>query len=148
MRHLTEREDGTVSGNAGAIAHDVIDATAGNPLLSGVLDYIDHLESGAQVMRQADVAWLRLKRAITNPSAFDMVVFGVGPRSIDFGRGESVQRVGADGSDRACEAAEIDEVAAMARRHYCARLSCMKSALLAALELAHILRGVSAHLYR
>lgn len=148
VRHLTEREDGTVSGNAGAIAHDVIDATAGNPLLSGVLDYIDHVESGAQVMRQADVAWLRLKRAITNPTAFDMVALGVGPRSIDFGRGESVHVLAQ--TDRTGLAKQLKSTKSQLwREGAIARdFPRMKSALLAALELAHILRGVSAHLYR
>ncbi|WP_072377543.1 hydrolase [Rhizobium tibeticum] len=148
VRHLTEREDGTVSGNAGAIAHDVIDATAGNPLLKGVLDYIDHVESGAQVMRQADVAWIRLKRAITNPSAFDMVALGVGPRSIDFGRGESIHVLAH--TDRTGLAKRLKSTKSQLwREGAIARdFPHMKSALLSALELAHIVRGVSARLYR
>jgi len=148
VRHLTECEDGTVSGNGGAIAHQVIDATAGNELLSGVLDYIARVESGGQVMRQADVAWLRLKRAITNPSALDMVALGVGPRSIDFGRSESIHVLAQ--TDRAGLATRLKTTKSQLwREGAIARdFPHMKFALLPALELAHIARGVSARLYR
>ncbi|OWW00104.1 hydrolase [Rhizobium sp. R72] len=148
VRHLTEQDDGTVSGNSGMIAHDAIDATAGNELLKGVLDYVDQVESGAQVMQQADVAWIRLKRAITNPSAFDRMTLNIGPRSIDFGRGESIRVLGPTGQTGLANRL-IGTKSQLWREGAIARdFPRLKFALLPALELLHIARGISARLYR
>jgi FMN phosphatase YigB (HAD superfamily) len=147
VRHLNEGDDGVVRSNAGDIDYGAIHAAAGNSLLSGALDYIDRLESGGQVMQDADIAWARLKRAITNPSASDMTVLGVGPRSIDFGRRESVRVL--EQTDNADFARRLSSMKSQLwREGAIARdFPRLKSALLPALELAHIVRGVSARLH-
>lgn len=147
VRHLNEGEDGVVRSNSGDISYGTIDAAAGNSLLSGALDYIDGLRTGAQVMKDADIAWSRLKRAITNPSASDMTVLGVGPRSIDFGRRESVRVL--EQTDTADFARLLTSMRSQLwREGAIARdFPRLKSALLPALEFAHIVRGVSARLH-
>lgn len=147
VRRLNESEDGAVRSNAGDIDYGVIDAAAGNALLSGALEYIDCLGNGAQVMQEADVAWSRLKRAITNPSASDMAVLGVGPRSVDFGRRESVHVL--EQTDKVDFARRLTSMKSQLwREGAIARdFPRLKSALLPALELAHIVRGVSARLH-
>ena len=63
-----------------------------NDLLSGVLKYIDSLpaDGGAIVVRDAEIAWLRLKKAITRPSPAELQCLEVGNRSVDFGRSEVI----------------------------------------------------------
>jgi len=148
VRLLTLRQDGCVEGNCGEIRYGKVDTTAGNPLLAGVLDYIDGVADGTQVMRDAAVAWSRLKQAITNPTASDMIALGVGFRSVDFGRSESVNVL--NRPDQAGLALRLKSIksqlwreAAIARN-----FPRLKSALLPALELAHIVRGVTASLQR
>ncbi len=148
VRLLRIRQDGGVEGNCGEITYGKIDAAAGNPLLAGVLDYIDSVENGTQVMRDATVAWLRLKKAITNPTQLDVVALGTGFRSVDFGRSENINVLNL--ADQTGMARQLKSVkshlwreAAIARD-----FPRLKSALLPALELAHIVRGVSARLQR
>jgi FMN phosphatase YigB (HAD superfamily) len=147
VRHLNEGEGGAISSNAGDVSYGTIDAAAGNALLSGALDYIDRLGNGGQVMQDADIAWPRLKRAITNPSASDMAVLGVGPRSVDFGRRESVRVL--EQTDNTDFARRLTSMKSQLwREGAIARdFPLLKSALLPALEFAHIVRRVSAHLH-
>ncbi|OWV98637.1 hydrolase [Rhizobium sp. R72] len=148
VRQLRLQKDGNVEGNCGDISYGKVDATIGNPLLAGVLDYIDAIADGAQVMRDATTAWSRLKKAITNPTAFDMTALTVGLRSVDFGRSESVNVL--NGPEQTGLSARLQSIkshlwreAAIARD-----FPRLKSALLPALELAHIVRGVTASLQR
>ncbi|MBX4926387.1 hydrolase [Rhizobium binae] len=146
VRHFSEADDGSIRSNAGDIAYGRLDPADGNLLLSGVLQYIERLGNGTQIMRDADLAWTRLKQAITNPRAFDMMALGVGSRSVDFGRQESVyvlkQSAAPDLARRlAAVKAQLWREGAIARD-----FPFLKSALLPALEIAHIVRGVSARL--
>ena len=146
VRHLSEAADGTVYSNAGEIAYARLDPSHGNLLLSGALQYIDRIKDGTEIMSDADLAWVRLKQAITNPRAFDMMALGVGARSVDFGRQESVyvlkQSVAPDLARRLTAVkSQLWREGAIARD-----FPFLKTALLPALEMAHIVRGVSARL--
>lgn len=148
VRHLEEASDGRINGNCGEIAYGKLDAAAGNPLLSGVLQYVDGVSSGADVMREADAAWARLKQAITNPNASDMVSLAVGPRSVDFGRSESVHVLKQpETSDLVHKLKSVKSQ--LWREGAIARdFPRLKSALLPALEMAHIVRRVSVRLHK
>ncbi|EPE96500.1 hydrolase [Rhizobium grahamii] len=148
VRMLSLRQDGLVEGNCGNISYGKIDASSGNPLLAGVLEYIHDLDDGAQVIRDVPAAWVRLKQAITNPSALDVLALGAGLRSVDFGRSDTISVL--NRADKAGIAQQLKSVkshlwreAAIARD-----FPRLKSALLPVLELAHILRGVSARFQR
>ncbi|MDM9625172.1 hydrolase [Rhizobium sp. S152] len=146
VRLLSEAGDGTVYSNAGKIAYGELDPSDGNLLLAGVLQYIAGVVNGAEIMSDADRAWGRLKQAITNPRAFDMVALSVGARSVDFGRPESVyvlRQPGAVDLARRLTAvkSQLWREGAIARD-----FPFLKTALLPALEMAHIVRGVSARL--
>ncbi|WP_183723178.1 hydrolase [Rhizobium sp. BK060] len=146
VRHLSESGDGTVYSNAGKIAYGEIDPADGNLLLAGVLQYIDRVGNGAEIMSDADLAWGRLKQAITNPRAFDMMALGVGARSVDFGRPESVYVLKQSGAPDLAKKltavkSQLWREGAIARD-----FPFLKTALLPALEMAHIVRGVSARL--
>ena len=146
VRHFSESGDGTVYCNAGNIAYGEVDPSDGNLLLAGVLKYIERIGSGAEIMSDADLAWVRLKQAITNPGAFDMMALGVGARSVDFGRPESVyvlkQSAAPElGKRLTAVKSQLWREGAIARD-----FPFLKAALLPALEMAHIVRGVSARL--
>ncbi len=88
VRSFCEDASGQVSANCGDIRYGKLDPAAGNDLLSGALQYIESLpeRGGAIVFRDAEVAWVRLKRAITNPVEAEIEYLGTGTRSVDFGR--------------------------------------------------------------
>lgn len=148
VRFFSETVDGAVVANCGDVRFGALDPSAENPLLCGALQYIDHVLSGAQVLREADRAWLRLKRAIINPSKIDIVALGVGARSVDFGRSDMVHVLNRPQS--ADLAAKLMSVRSQLwREGAIARdFPRFKPPLLAALEMAHVLRGVSARLHR
>ena len=148
VRHFSETIDGAVIANSGDIRFGAVNPAAESPLLSGALQYIEHVESGAQVLRDADRAWLRLKQAIINPSPSDVIALGVGARSVDFGRSDVVQVL--NHPQKVALAAKLMSVKShLWREGAIARdFPRFKPPLLAALEMAHVLRGVSARLYR
>jgi hypothetical protein len=76
-----------------------------------------------------------------------MAVLGVGPRSVDFGRRESVHVL--EQTDKVDFARRLTSMKSQLwREGAIARdFPRLKSALLPALELAHIVRGVSARLH-
>ncbi|KKX24477.1 hydrolase [Rhizobium sp. LC145] len=146
VNYLSMAEDGTVVGNCGEIGYGKLDPAKGNPLLAGALQYIDELRSGANILREADCAWLRLKQAIINPTEEDMVVLGVGPRSVDFGRPDLVPIVGqaqqaSIGHQLIAVKSHLWREGAIARD-----FPRLKPALLRAVEMAHVLRSVSARI--
>lgn len=100
VRMFSTDGSGKVIANCGDITYGVIDPSASNNLLTGALSYIDALQpgDGSAVLNDAEVAWHRLKRAITRPTDADLCCLEVGPRSIDFGRQEA-RRIFAGGSD-------------------------------------------------
>ncbi|CDZ29657.1 hydrolase [Neorhizobium galegae] len=148
VKTLSMGHDGTVLGNSGEIRFGRLDPAAGNPLLTGALRYIDGLSSGAQVLGDADRAWLRLKQAIINPSKADMVALGVAPRSVDFGRGEFIATV--TPATRAGMARKLVAVKSQLWREgaIAQEFPRLKPALLRAVGMAHVLRGFSAKLNR
>jgi FMN phosphatase YigB (HAD superfamily) len=146
--HLSADANGRIVANSGDIGYGKLDPSHGNPLLSGVLQYIDRAKDGSQVMREAEYAWLRLKQAITNPTPLDVVALGVGARSVDFGRSEVVQVL--NQSDTAEITGKLMSVKAQLWREgaIAREFPRLKPALLRALEMAHVVRGVSARLNR
>ncbi|MGV1836307.1 hydrolase [Rhizobium rhizogenes] len=148
VRQFSEDAGGAVIANSGDIRYGKLEPAAGNPLLSGALQYIDRISSGAQVLRDADCAWLRLKQAITNPSRIDIMALGVGARSVDFGRSDVVHVLNRpQNTDLAKKLMSVKSH--LWREGAIARdFPLLKPPLLAALEMAHVLRGVSARLYR
>jgi FMN phosphatase YigB (HAD superfamily) len=89
--HLfTENGLGQVEGNCGDITFGAIDLSVNNQLLSGALAYIEALpaNSGAVALRDAEIAWRRLKGAITQPGEAELQCLEVGGRSVDFGRSD------------------------------------------------------------
>jgi hypothetical protein len=87
---FTENEPGRVEGNCGDITFGAVDPAVNNHLLSGALAYIDALppNCGYLVLRDADIAWRRLKRAIVKPTEAELRCLELGGRSVDFGRPE------------------------------------------------------------
>ncbi len=142
-RQLWAAGNGKIEANCGDIAYGKIDPAAGNQLLSGVLDYIDGVDNGMQILRDGPVAWSRLKQAIINPTPRDVNILGAGYRSIDFGRHESKTIL------NAAENNSISRQLQSVRSHLWREAAIardfprLKSALLPALELAHIMRGLS-----
>jgi hypothetical protein len=84
---------GQVEANCGDISFGAIDPSVDNQLLSGALAYIETLPAngGAVALRDAEVAWHRLKLAITRPTKADLRCLDVGDRSMDFGRPDVLQ---------------------------------------------------------
>lgn len=148
VRQLHVGFDGRVAGNGGDIRYGAIDPTAGNPLLAGAIDYIDRLADGTSIFSDVDRAWFRLRRSITNPSPADIGVLGVGPRSIDFGRPETKDVVaGATTSSVGEKIARIKSQ--MWREGAIARdFPRLRPALLGALEMTHIMRGLNERFLR
>jgi hypothetical protein len=90
VRLFAEDKAGRVDANCGDIRFGMIDPSAGNNLLRGALRYIELLpkNGGAIVLRDSEIAWHRLRRAITRPGSSDLRSLDVGDRSVDFGRAE------------------------------------------------------------
>jgi hypothetical protein len=88
VRLFEENALGQVVANCGNITFGAIDPSIANPLLSGALTYINTLplHGGVVALRDAEVAWRRLKIAITRPTEAELQCLTVGVRSIDFGR--------------------------------------------------------------
>jgi FMN phosphatase YigB (HAD superfamily) len=150
VRLFGEGPDGAVTANCGPVGFGAIDPGAGNPLLTGVLAYVDDLGpgAGAQVLADAESAWARLKQAITRPTEQDVACMEVGLRSVDFGRNGTVKVIDAGaqaraGSARAALKAQLWREGAIAKA-----FPTVRPALLALLESAHAMRGMSARLHR
>jgi FMN phosphatase YigB (HAD superfamily) len=143
VRHLHETPDGAIAGNSGDIRYGEVDPAAGNPLLSGTLQYIGGLKDAAALLRDADRAWAKLKQAITNPGKADMAALGVAPRSVDFGRAGLVPVV-ASSEGAGLRQKLMSVKSQLWREGSIARdFPVLKPALLGALETVHLLRGVS-----
>ncbi len=150
VKLFAEAGQGEVTANCGRIGFGEIDPGAGNPLLSGVLAHIGTLGpgDGAKVMADAERAWVRLKQAITRPTEQDVACMEVGVRSVDFGRTGTVKVIDAGapasaGSALAALKAQLWREGAIAKA-----FPTIRPALLALLESAHAMRGVSARLHR
>ena len=93
--HLfAEDGSGQVGANCGDLTFGAIDPSVGNHLLSGALAYIECLpvSGGAVALRDAEIAWRRLTRAISRPTQAELRCLEVGGRSVDFGRSD-VRRI-------------------------------------------------------
>lgn len=88
VRLFSENEIGEVTANCGDITFGAVDPSENNALLAGVLAYIDALpeNGGAAALRDAQLAWGRLKGAIVRPTEIELRCLEVGSRSVDFGR--------------------------------------------------------------
>jgi FMN phosphatase YigB (HAD superfamily) len=143
VRQFTRQVDGTVVSNAGKTGFGEMDAAAGNALLTGVLDYIDRLESGADVLRDCERAWPRLKQAITYPTVADMQALGVGARSVDFGRQDFVHVLHENADAKLARKLKSVKSQLWREGAIARDFPRLKSALLPALEVAHFVRGMT-----
>lgn len=137
---------GRVGANCGDITFGAIDASAGNRLLSGTLEYIEALptDGGAVVLRDAEVAWHRLRRAITRPTETELRCLEVGGRSVDFGRSD-VLRIFAPGQNKTFTTKLMSVKAQLWREGAIAReFPLLKHALLPMLGSVQSLRGLLA----
>ena len=146
VRLFAEDENGEVRANCGDISFGAIDPSEKNPLLSGALSYIDALpaDGGAIALRDAEVAWHRLKGAITWPTTAELRCLEVGGRSVDFGRPD-VLRIFAAGKNRTFTSKLLSLKSQLWREGAIAReFPFMKHVLLPVLSTLLSLRGLMA----
>jgi hypothetical protein len=137
---------GQVGANCGDITFGAIDPSVGNRLLSGALEYIEALQTngGAVALRDAEVAWHRLKRAITRPREAELRYLEVGGRSVDFGRSD-VLRIFAARQNKNFTTKLMSLKAQLWREGAIAReFPFLKHALLPMLDTVQSLRGLLA----
>jgi FMN phosphatase YigB (HAD superfamily) len=135
-----------VTANCGDIGFGSIDPGLDNNLLSGALSYVNALpvHGGAVALRDAEVAWLYLKRAITRPNPAELQCLEIGSRSVDFGRNDMLRVSTATQPTPwpirlASVRAQLWREGAIARE-----FPILKHAMLPILESAYSLRGVFA----
>jgi FMN phosphatase YigB (HAD superfamily) len=142
VRQFLKGADGAVISNAGETAFGILNCAEGNALLTGVLEYIDNLEVGSEVLRDCKRAWPRLKQAIISPTPADMQALSVGARSVDFGRQEFVKVLQENPDDKPTNLQSLKSQ--LWREGAITRdFPILKSALLPALEVTHFVRGVT-----
>jgi hypothetical protein len=146
VRMFSENGRGEVTANCGDVSFGSIDPSSGNSLLSGALSYVDALpiDGGAVALRDAEIAWVYLKRAITRPNPAELQCLDVDCRSVDFGRTDVARVLPAVQSKPwpsklAAVRAQLWREGAIARD-----FPLLKYALLPMLESAYSLRGVFA----
>ena len=146
VRLFAEDELGQVGANCGDISFGAIDPSVNNPLLSGALAYVEALptDGGAVALRDAEVAWHRLKRAITRPTEAELRCLEVAGRSVDFGRPD-VLRIIAPGQNKTFTRKLMSLKAQLWREGAIAReFPFLKHALLPMLATVQSLRGLLA----
>lgn len=150
VRRFHRAEDGAVVGNCGDIRHGFVDPTEGNPLLAGVMDYVEGLgpESHARLAAEADATWPRLWRMITYPDPAAVACLIAGPRSVDFGRRDMVDVVPASRAPSLPERLSIVRRQLWREGAIAQQFPRTNPALLTALEAAHSLRGLLSLRYR
>lgn len=148
VRLFQTDEAGEVVANCGSIRYGDLDPSAGNPLLTGALQYIDALSGCGVALDDAARAWPCLKRAITRPSEADVRALDVGMRSVDFGRAGAVRAL--SGSRQSNPLAQLAAIKSQLWREgaIAREFPRLKPALFAMLEAAHAVRGLSARLHR
>jgi hypothetical protein len=144
VRSFTEDGSGRVGANCGDISFGAIDPSAGNNLLAGALEYIEALpaDGGTMALRDAEVAWYRLKHAITRPTEAELRCLEVGGRSVDFGRSD-VLRIFTSGQNQTFAMKLMSLKAQLWREGAIAReFPVLKHALLPMLDSVQSLRGL------
>jgi len=144
VHSFAEDGSGRVGANCGDITFGAIDPSAGNHLLTGALEYIEALpaDGGAMALRDAEVAWHRLKRAITRPTEAELRCLEVGGRSVDFGRSD-VLRIIRSGQKQTFARKLMSLKAQLWREGAIAReFPVLKHALLPMLDSVQSLRGL------
>ncbi|WFU69229.1 hydrolase [Bradyrhizobium sp. CB2312] len=88
VRSFVEDGEDDVAANCGDIRYGFIDPGHRNDLLSGALGYVDELsiEGAVKASIDTELAWVRLKKAITRPTAEVLHCLDLPARSVDFGR--------------------------------------------------------------
>jgi FMN phosphatase YigB (HAD superfamily) len=145
VRLFMEDGLGRVEANCGDISFGVLDPSVNNPLLAGALAYVETLppDGGAAALRDAEVAWHRLHRAITRPSEAELRCLEVGDRSVDFGRPD-VLRIFAHGQSETFARRLMSLKAQLWREGAIARdFPILKHVLLPTLSTIMALRGLS-----
>ena len=146
VHSFAEGGAGQVRANCGDITFGAIDPSAGNHLLSGALAYIETLptDGGAVALRDAEIAWHRLRRAITRPTEAELRCLEVGGRSVDFGRSD-VLRIFSPGQNKTFTRKLMSLKAQLWREGAIAReFPFLKHALLPMLGSVQSLRGLLA----
>ncbi|MGY4622398.1 FMN phosphatase YigB (HAD superfamily) [Bradyrhizobium sp. USDA 4486] len=146
VRLFTDGGGDEVAANCGDIRYGFIDPSHRNDLLSGTLTYIDELsiEGAAKASADAELAWLRLKKAITRPTAGVLRCLDLPGRSVDFGRPDVLNVFGPRQAEPtfsrlASLRAELWREGAIARE-----FPILKHALLPMLDSVHSVRAVIA----
>lgn len=146
VRSFIENDERDVAANCGEIRFGFVDPSLGNDLLSGTLRYVDELptEGGVKALSDAEQAWVRLKRAITRPTAGELGCLDLPVRSVDFGRPEVLDVIAAKRAQPmlarlASLRSELWREGAIARE-----FPLLKYALLPMLDSLHSLRAVMA----
>lgn len=143
VRLFHESPAGEVVANSGNIAYGALDPSAGNRLLTGVLRYIGDMPrdgGGAVALRDAEIAWRRLKQAITRPTEADVGCLEVGVRSVDFGRSGAVRVLDAGGDVTFTRRLRSIKSQLWREGAIVREFPLLKPALLAMLESVHALR--------
>ncbi|TYC56070.1 hydrolase [Rhodobacterales bacterium] len=119
-----------------------------NPLLSGVLSYIDEVRDGRQILTESGLAWRRLKQSIIFPAQADLAVLDVRERSVDFGKVDYVKAIREQ--DRTGLRQRLVSVRSSLWKEgaLCRDFSSFRLPLLLALEMTYSLRGMSARISR
>jgi FMN phosphatase YigB (HAD superfamily) len=146
VRSFAEDGQGEVTANCGDIRSGSVDPALGNYLLSGALSYADALpiNGGAVALGNAEVAWLRLKKAIARPTPADLRCLEIGGRSVDFGRSDVLRVLSV--AQRKPWASKLTSLRDQLWREgaIAREFPVLKHALLPMLESVHSLRGVLA----
>jgi FMN phosphatase YigB (HAD superfamily) len=148
VRTFARDAAGEVTANCGNVKFGAFDPAAGNHLLTGVIEYIQSLPTngGMVALRDAEVAWQRLKRAITRPTQAELKCLEVNDRSIDFGRPD-VLTAFVSGRQRTLVRKMISLKGEIWREGAITReFPLLRHALLPALDWVQSLRGLSSRL--
>lgn len=144
VRLFVESGEDHIAANCGDVRYGFVDPSHRNDLLSGALSYVDELsiEGAAKASTDAELAWVRLKKAITRPTAGVLSCLDLPGRSVDFGRQDVLNVFGprhARPSFRklASLRAELWREGAIARE-----FPVLKHALLPMLDSVHSVRAV------
>ncbi|MGD0107141.1 MAG: hypothetical protein ABSC06_24355 [Rhodopila sp.] len=135
---MFERENGVVRANLEVPGwRDKIAASPGE-VFTGILDYIDALPRGdaaARIITDIDDAYSQLRRCVVWPTRADVNLLNIEPRSLDFGRVDSMTGLACEPGIRKALKGSLWREGAVALA-----ASGMRVPLLAGIESAYVLR--------
>lgn len=147
VRRFEIKANGCVGTNSTDMTYP-LDSELLNPLLSGVLAYIDKVSDGREILNDTGFAWRRLKQSIIFPARPDLAVLDVRERSVDFGRVDRVRAIREQ--DRSSLRQRLASVRSSLWKEgaLCRDFVLLRLPLLVALEMIYSLRGMSARISR